>query len=65
MNDVVQKGTTATVYKYIENMLGLQKQQQAVLKIRNDLANELKADDESVVQYVKEGAELDALLKSW
>ncbi|MCR5698881.1 MAG: hypothetical protein K6G52_04460 [Treponemataceae bacterium] len=65
LNDVVQKGTTATVYKYIENMLGLQKQQQAVLQIRNDLANELRANDESVVQYVKEGAELEALLKTW
>ena len=63
LSDVVQKGTTATVYKYIENMIGMQKQQQAVITARTELAKELR--DEGAVQYVKDGAELDALLKDW
>ena len=63
LSDVVQKGTTATVYKYIENMLAMQKQQQALFAARNDLAQALR--DEGVVQYVKEGADLDALLQGW
>ena len=63
LSDVVQKGTTATVYKYIENMLSMQKQQMAIISARTDLAKALR--DEGAVQYVKEGAELDALLQNW
>ena len=63
LSDVVQKGTTATVYKYIENMLAMQKQQQALFAARAELAKALR--DEGVVQYVKEGADLDAVLQNW
>ncbi|MCR4790208.1 MAG: hypothetical protein K5839_03925 [Treponemataceae bacterium] len=63
INDVVQKGTTATVYKYIENMLGMQKQQAAIVAARAELAKSLR--DESSVQLVKTGADLDALLANW
>ncbi|MGP1587099.1 MAG: peptidyl-prolyl cis-trans isomerase [Treponemataceae bacterium] len=63
LSDVIQKGTTATVYKYIENNLSMQKQQMAMLNARTELARTIR--DEGSVQMVKSDRELESLLGNW
>ena len=60
LNDIVQPNTTITVYKYIENQLALQKQNEALLQVTKDLTTELRAGGN--LQMSKTGDALDKLL---
>ena len=60
LNDIVQPNTTITVYKYIENLLALQKQNEALLQVTKDLTTELRAGGN--LQINKTGDALDKLL---
>ena len=60
LNDIVQPNTTITVYKYIENQLALQKQNEALLQVTKDITTELR--EGGSLQINKSGEALDKLL---
>ena len=63
LSDVVEPDTTVTVYDYIRNALGKQKQMEYLQQAAQEIVNELTADSKNV-EYKKTDAELDKLL-SW
>lgn len=60
ISDVIQPGTTVTVYEYIKQNLTNQKKSMALVQAVQDLSNELNTP--ANVERKKTGAELDALL---
>ncbi len=62
ISDVVQPGTTVTVYEYIKNNLMAQAQEKAVSEAMTQVINELRTPDN--FQLMRTGSELDKLL-SW
>ena len=60
LSDVVQPGTTITVYDYIKQNLTQQKQSQFMLKAAQDISASLNTDEN--VEWKKAGPSLDKLL---
>lgn len=60
ISDVIQPGTTMTVYEYIKQNLTNQKKSMALLKAVQDLSTELNTP--ANVERKKTGADLDAIL---
>ncbi len=60
LSDVVQPGTTVTVYDYIKQNLTQQKQSQFMVKAVKDISDSLNTD--ANVEWKKSGAALDKLL---
>ncbi|QTQ11094.1 peptidyl-prolyl cis-trans isomerase [Treponema parvum] len=60
LSDVVQPGTTVTVYDYIKQNLTQQKQSQFMLKAAQDISASLNTDEN--VEWKKAGPSLDKLL---
>ena len=62
LSDIVQPGTTVTVYEYIRQNLGQQKQMEYLQKAADEISKSL--DTSGNVERKKTGADLDKLL-SW
>ncbi len=60
LSDVVQPGTTVTIYEYIKNQLLQQKQGEVLARGISELVEQLRKGDS--VQFLKNGAALDSLL---
>lgn len=63
INDIIQPNTTNTVYKYIESLMGMEKQRQALVSVTQQITESLR--EGGSVQLNKSGDELDKILQNW